>query len=735
MYSFLLFLIGAGVFMQPQKKLGILIVLVVAFHICSAKITTKKSSYPGQVITHDITLPNKKERNISETIKKNLSYQFADEDNRIENIDVAVVNQLEHYKPKLTFDWGNLTGKFQIKYKPEFFYAKNANLLNNNNRADRIIFWRSTIDVNIGLDYGKETYCKDVLNFFATIRNKARWGVPGSVARTSKTSLKLLDVKCLDHEHFLNRQIMWIRELWLRFSINDAFSLPFHGQHDFTIGSFPFELGRGISLGAAFAVNPGVLGFFSDNTIDQYAFGFKLSGDLGVGKSTYDIYTAILENKSDTLRSNVENIYNQRFNFQTDPERGSGHINFVTAARIRWFLVQEEDSSMIFEPYVMVNSVPETKVDFPADSKAVLGTFGLAAEFVMGNFEFGFDTARNLGKQSVFGWDRNEAAFENFQSFPSEVNAQVFIVDEMDPDNCETNSGKVPFVPGSDAQDLIDDSGHFGSASKNCEILDGLIPDPRDPTQMIRIRNSINRFRNNYGNILKGWMIVFDGGYWFREHTMRVAVGGGVASGDENPNFDLDDPNNSKVDGDFKGFIGLQEIYTGNRIQSVFLLGGAGRIPRILSKPRGRNVINKFPSRTSGFTNLIFVGASYYWTETICGHFMEIRPNVFSFWQYRATKAFDRMTGESSDEFARNHLGVEVNAFTSFELIKDFKLYVIGSAFVPGAHYADIKGTPLEKAHQKLLDCACKNNIDRDTLPLLGDDPAWTINMGLEFRF
>ena len=345
MYSFHLRFME--VFMQLQKKLSILIVL----SLISSPLFAAVPQLPNQKAfslpehTHDVV--SNEHQNVSARIKENLRYHFADEDSRIENIDVAVVDQVEHYKPKIAFDWGNLSGKLQIKYKPEFFYAKNANLLNNNNRADRIIFWRSTIDVNIGLDYGKETYCKDVLNFFATIRNKARWGVPGSVARTSKTSLKLLDVKCLDHEHFLNRQIMWIRELWLRFSINDAFSLPFHGQHDFTIGSFPFELGRGISLGAAFAVNPGVLGFFSDNTIDQYAFGFKLSGDLGVGKSTYAIYTAILENKSDTLRSNVENIYNQRFNFQADPERGSGHINFVTAARIRWFLVQEEDSSMI----------------------------------------------------------------------------------------------------------------------------------------------------------------------------------------------------------------------------------------------------------------------------------------------------------------------------------------------------------------------------------------------------
>ena len=56
--------------------------------------------------------------------------------------------------------------------------------------------------------------------------------------------------------------------------------LGFESNHSFTVGAFPFELGRGISLGAAYAIGPGPLGFYSDGMIDQFAFGFKFSGEI-----------------------------------------------------------------------------------------------------------------------------------------------------------------------------------------------------------------------------------------------------------------------------------------------------------------------------------------------------------------------------------------------------------------------------------------------------------------------
>jgi len=172
---------------------------------------------------------------------------------------------------------GNLTGRLQIKYRPEWFTARNVNLLNNNAR-DWISFARHTIDVNLGLSFGTPCYGAEVAEFFGTLRNKAVWGNPDSIARTTVSKIKMLEAVDGGHSHNITRMIFWLRELWLKFAINEAFGWDFDTRHWFTLGAFPFELGRGISLGNAYAVNPGLLGFFSDNTIDQYAFGFKING-------------------------------------------------------------------------------------------------------------------------------------------------------------------------------------------------------------------------------------------------------------------------------------------------------------------------------------------------------------------------------------------------------------------------------------------------------------------------
>ena len=135
-----------------------------------------------------------------------------------------------------------------------------------------------------------------------------------------------------------------------------------------------------------------------------------------------------------------------------------------------------------------------------------------------------------------------------------------------------------------------------------------------------------------------------------------------------------------------------------------------------------------------GFTNIAFVGASYLWSPKNFKKNFNFRPNILSYWQQFATKKFDIITKLSSpDEFARNYLGTEINTFFDLELVRDFKFFFVGSVFFPGGHFKDIKGTPLSKEQQRILDRADVTGVD--TIPLLGDNNAYTINIGLEYRF
>ncbi len=637
-------------------------------------------------------------------------------------------------KGPLYWSAGNLTGKFQIKYKPETFYAKNANLLNNANKSDEIFFSRCTIDINMGLYYGKEFYGFDIMDFFVTLRNKSNWGNPDTVARTTSTRIKTLDSLDGGHLHFISRQIFWMREMWLKFSINETFGIPFTNHHYFTLGAFPFELGRGIALGSAYAVNPGVLGFFSDNSIDQYAFGYKLNGELVPSWLTYDLYLAMLQNKADTFFATGENIYGQEYGRILDQARGPWHINYVFAGRAKWMPIKTDCNLITIEPYFLYNSDPEQVVEFPADARTKLGTFGCAGEFTFGALDFGFDTAVNIGHQHVLGWDRNQVDRINNVGVFTVVDSQVVTADP----NVNAKAPNVIYAPtnanGREVQNIIDSASE--SASQNGKFI-GLAPNPTnpsDPTKNVTLFNSLNRFRDPYNNKFEGWMIVGDAAYWFCQRSMRVALGAGVASGDEDPNVDFENPNDSNVDGNFKGFVGLQEIYTGDRIQSAFLLGGAGRIPRPLSTPTGLQVIDRIPTNVSGFTNLSFVGGSFLWSPKQFKHNFNFRPNILAYWQQHATKKFDIVTKQSSaTEFARNFLGTEINTFFDLELVRDFKFFLVGSIFFPGGHFTDIKGTPLSKDQQRILDRADVTGVD--TIPLLGDNTAYTLNVGLEYRF
>lgn len=636
-------------------------------------------------------------------------------------------------KEPLAFNLGNLAGRVQVKWKPETFFAKNSNLLNNNNRSDWLFLNRSTVDISFNFLYGKKALGYDATEFFVTLRNKNLWGDPESIAQTTETELKLLEAVFGGHKHFITRNMVWIREIWLKFCVNDALGLGFKHNHFFTLGSFPFELGRGIALGSAFAVSQRFLGFFSDTTIDQYAYGFKLSGEFFTNILNYDLYGAILENRSGSFTNTTLKNRGQEFGHRLDQERGPGKINFIVAGRLRWQALKNGWCSLQVEPYILYNRAPEQNLEFPADSKAQIGTVGVAGEFVSGNWEGGLDTAFNFGQQEIKGWDRNKVEFEN-RSIPliAVPDSTVVIVNSrvvtQDP-NVVARPPKAFFDPnsvaGKQAQEIINTTGQ--DASQNGKLI-GTVAG----TQLF---NDLNRFRNPHNNKFQGWMFVGDLAYWICKPTLRVAATFGYASGDEDPNQNLDDPNSVLFDGNFKGFIGLQELYSGVRVQSAFFLGGAGRIPRPLTVPNPDEGLAELPSLVSGFSNLMFIGSSINWFPKTA-RAIGVRPNLLFYWQAHATKKFDITTGQSSPtEFARNFYGTELNSFIDVELIKDLKFFTVWSVFVPGGHFKDIRGTPLSKDQLKILDNVDVTGIDNDKLPLLGSDTAFTLNVGLEYRY
>jgi len=623
--------------------------------------------------------------------------------------------------------WFAFTGSF----RPEFFYGKNISLLNDNNPNDRILYARHTLDFKFDASYGREKYGHDIIYARFSPRNKTIWGDPKGYFQTTNNTIKSLEVVYGSHRHYNPRIFFWIREIWLELDINDVFNWYSLSRHTLTIGAFRFELGRGIALGDAYAVGPEVLGFYTNGAVDQYAFGIKLSGDIVEDRLSYDLYGANLENKSGNVFDTSERILGQEYGCRKTPERGFGKVNFLVAGRLNWTAVNIPNfARVILEPYWLYNVQPEQRVEFLGDAKSVLGTLGVAGEYQGSRFDFGFEYATNLGHQDVKGWDRNITALNNRDSFQTIVNTQVIYQNKSNPSD-PLNGKKFPYIPGSTAQTLIENSPQ--DESQNGKEIGTATLD----NQQITLVNSDARFKNQYTNKLEGWMFVTDAAWWNKCKDLNVAVTFGFASGDNNPN-------EVTKDGVYSGFIPLQSLYSGKakRVRSAFMLGGSGKLKRPLALPISRRPAGTFAPAVNGFTNLIFAGGAMYWQPNYMNGKLTLHPNMIFYWQDMPVKGYDATTGQDTKDNASKFLGTEFSLFFNYYLKPPLRLFLVGSIFIPGTHFSDIIGKPINKLQlQRIkdrierLDRQDKTGFLDERIPNIGDNTAYTLNMGIEFRF
>jgi len=643
---------------------------------------------------------------------------------------------------------------FSSKFKPgDSFYGKNISLLNNNICTDRIFYMRHTLDLNIDVKYGFENPAA-LLRF--QLRNKAVWGSP-NVVPTTLNETKLLDYVGQQHRHHIPRHLSWIREAWLEFSINEISDLSFKGKKQtFTLGAFPFQLGRGIALGDAYAVGPDFVGFYSDSTVDQFAFGLKLSGEIIRDKVNYDLYGAILNNKTGSLRDTTEKIFAQQYGRRNNPARGFGIINTVIAGKL--FITafnNPKDGALTLEPYFLVNNDKEQKIEFRGDATSKLATLGTACEFESKRFEFGFDAAINFGRQCVKGWDRNQIETQNRNGELCFVNSHVYVgVDPCSDEAKEVNLSAykapqaviindptVANIPGNgytdvgkEVQNIINCAERDGCLNaKRIGQVDGYAQSTNAPlAQPVNLENILfnakDRFRNPYKNEYQGWMFVTDGAVFVMDRDLRLAATLGYASGDQDPNYDL-------KDGNFKAFIPLQELYAGERVKSAFYMGSAGKLSRPLDTPTTEEKIDKFSARVSGFTNLAFFGAGLKWEPHEWKKAFLFNPNILAYWQPWPPKKFDAYAKKDLSCQASTFLGIELNTYVEKLLLKNFKVYMTGALFIPGKHFDDIRGKPLTSAQLKALDKLDRTAYESDIIPNIGDDIAVSFNIAFEYKF
>jgi len=616
----------------------------------------------------------------------------------------------------LSYKKGDFLFDFTVDNKSETFYVKNAEFLSGNS-MDQWLYVQGTWDFNTHTRFGDKIKSK------LTLRNKGKWGNTQSIW-TTKNQLQVVDFFIDDHSHSFNRLVPWFRKAWVKVSLNDAFDIKTDRKHYLKFGAFPYDVGRGISLGSAYAVTPGVLGFFTDNSIDQYAFGALFRGDLSKdNKITYDFYGAILENLSGTFSQTTEKVNRKCLNCPSI-YRGFGDLNLLFASRLFFtFFDNLKFGKLTLEPYVVYDWVPAQKIENRSDANVKLGTMGVAIEYTGSKYEFGVETAFNYGRQFVKAWDRNAihphrnattAAIE-------EVYNNVFVGER---DATGSNRAQV-----TDANKAIVDNALKGVRFNDLEIgSTGLFNGPY-------------RFRPSYSNKFAGHMLVADCAYWFKPDVLRVALTCGYSSGDENPNIVLDDPTATERDTVYGGFIGLQEIYSGKRVRSVFVIGGQ-RITRPLSAPELEIIKERqqFAVSVEGFSNLVYIGTGLQWTPDSYSRKIRVNPNLLYYWQEKESKKYclallGSETSESLDGDASKRLGLEANIFLEVNWLDNFKGFLAAAIFVPGQHFDDIIGKPTNSAQFTEVDRDDRYCVDFNQYPLVGNRSAYVLNFGFEYSF
>lgn len=580
----------------------------------------------------------------------------------------------------------------------------NASLLNNDavgargNKIDRAYANKSKIEttVNVKQEQGIEAQ--------ATFRSKFTWGNPRS--STTSTKIKYGESLIGSHTHSIGLNSVYVQELWIKLDMGDFFNSMLD-SHSITAGLFPFQLGRGIALGANFAVDPSSLGFYSDKSVDQYAPGIKLSGNVLKDELQYDFYWSVMNNKTTKLKDTGDQIYDQLIiNGAYVPNnkfaRGSGDIDWRTAVRLRWtpFDDKEQEKKAYFEPYAMYARDPSQDLEATADASSRLGTFGLAADFQFGPFEFGFDGALNRGSQQVFALDRNKVVAQ-LQSDGTVKNVWSHVYDSSALTTKTTYDGSTTYRPTGDGISSALNGTQYESTGKY---------------------HASNRFRDAYTTKYKGWMFVADASVYFYEKQIKASAAAGISSGDTAPNTRTGE--RAGATRNYHGFITQQELYAGDRVKSFFVMGPAAS----LTRPSPLEKAVAFSTGAEGFTNLLFAGMGTTLIPDFCDKKLTVSPNVITFWNHIRVKKYG-----STTEDASNRLGTEINCFMSYQKNKNMKFSLGGAFFLPGKHYTDLKGTALSAEVADLVKNAEAGATE--TLPTLGNSTAFVLSMGMEYKF
>ncbi len=591
---------------------------------------------------------------------------------------------------------GNMVVDMGGKFVVEDFFGKNMSTLNAKHDVDTVFFVRSTADYFFSMAYGD--YDKPRIMFYDAIRFRYRWGAPTD-AKNVDSIVQIASVTQGVKGTATTRHLLWMREAWLKLKIGDEGN---ELNHYFQAGLIPYQVGRGISLGAAYEAL-GFLGFVPGSSIDQFAPAILLSINPIKNRLVVDGYLALTENNQTSLESNVEVVRKNELGVGCT-QRGVGHQSFIAALRADVLVYEQDKKKVNIEPYFVYQHAPDQDFEFTNDVNTYIGTAGLAIEGIYKRFNWGMEGAANFGDIDIRPWDRNTItlASNKIVEFGAEYNSDVY--EEYTKVYINGNNLKDPATikaPATrQAQQLVKASPK--DPSENGKLIGQFgIPGFTQP-----MYNAIDRFRPEQHKTLKGYFLVADASYDIIPKDLIVSFGVGYASGEIDQQLDTNKLTQDQLlNQTFSGFIPLQSVYSGKRLRHLVLFNQG--VPRYavrnpLADLSSSNVTGIIVSdKINEMTNIAFAGARIDWKiPQLKKYKFNFSQNFIPYWIPNPSSFVVSHPEEALVllQESSNYLGIELTSEWSALFYDKLKFSGYFGVLIPGQHYKDMCGIPIGKA-------------------------------------
>ncbi len=625
------------------------------------------------------------------------------------------------------------------KITQEYISARNPAFLNEA-LPDKYGYGQSTVDLSSKVEWGKEQFGTNAIEGLFKIRHRGKWGETGSTSLTDDQPVFMGLGALNGHKHASSKPFMWVKEAWIKTNLNAVLNeFRNDDRFDVKIGYFGYSLGRGIALGEGYGSGKFFLALY--NKLNDFsAPGILFSVNTWDKKLKLEAYMAVLEGRSsDANKTMAFNKANQ-IGRESAPWAGTGNDDRLFATQVIFKPIQGPDTSLKLTGYGLYNDGRDTKVEFYADSKNQLFTFGTGLDFKKGNFTLEVESALNFGYENLAMLDRNTIKVEdqdngNAISVFSKIKnltTPTVIVPAPDGDDANDDEGEVanPLPSGFNTTTIVPS----GNAIATLALVQELRKNRHaDQNQFVVAGNTyqstVDRIRPAYRNAYAGLMFVADLTYHPQKRNVRISGAYGYSSGDQNPHI-------IEADKTYKGFVGLHECYSGQRVKSIILLD-ARNIKRPLSFDS--RVKTQEVGEDNSFSDLHYFGVGGTWLpQTYHTKKMSITGNVMGFVKaFPSAKIILDINGNPSvspTDLARRFLGTEINAILAFSPLPNMNISITGGIFFPGDYYQDIKGARLRDDFTTGLERQGVNIADPDKFRI-GTDTIFVGNMAVSYIF